>query len=608
VPTSAPQILLSVPPILPQTLRSWAEPLAPALHKLLIPTVVMGSFESARRSGTGARFARRMLELLDIRFWVDEGDLERIPAQGPAMIVANHPYGIVEGLILMAMLDRVRQDLKILANSLLGGIPELREQMILVNPFETPTAQNENRAPLRAALDWLAGGGLLSVFPAGEVAHLDWKEHSVTDPQWKTSAARLALHTRCAVVPAFFEGANSIPFQLAGILHPSLRTMALAREFGRMRGRTVRLRIGSPIRHGMLAGYGNAEQATAYMRSRTFFLSNRSEPALSSPLSSPRVRTIAPPGAERLLSGEVAALPAECEVAGDKNYSVYLAPASRIPRMLAEIGRSREVAFRKVGEGTGKHADLDRFDEYYRHLFLWNKTDSRLAGAYRLAATSDVLPRFGISGLYTSTLFRFHPQFFERIGPAVELGRSFVAPEYQKSYAPLLLLWKGIARAVERRPEAPVLFGAVSISPEYRAASRSLMAAYLSDHASHELARLVAPRRKFRDRAPRNRQIKRFAAVAADIEDLSLSIADIEDDGKGVPVLIRQYLKAGGRVLGFSVDPNFSDTLDGLILVDLRSAPLPLLERSMGRLEARAFQRRVQNISLTKCFAETTHV
>ena len=461
--------------------------------------------------------------------------------------------------------------------------------MILVNPFETPTAQAENRSPPRAALDWLAGGGLLSVFPAGEVAHLDWKEHSVTDPQWKTSAARLALHTRCAVVPAFFEGANSISFQLAGILHPGLRTMALAREFGRMRGRTVRLRIGSPIGPNMLAGYQNAERATAYMRSRTFFLSNRSEPALFSPFSSRRVRTIAPPGAERLLSGEVAALPAECELAGDRNYSVYLASASQIPRMLAEIGRCRELAFRKVGEGTGKHADLDRFDEYYQHLFLWSKTDNRLAGAYRLAVTSDVLPRFGISGLYTSTLFRFHPHFFERMGPAVELGRSFVVPEYQKNYSALLLLWKGIARAVGRRPEAPVLFGAVSISPEYRAASRSLMAAYLSERASHELARLVAPRRKFRDRTARNRQIKRFAAVAADIEDLSPSIADIEDDGKGVPVLIRQYLKAGGRVLGFNVDANFSHTLDALILADLRSAPLALLERSMGRLEAQAF-------------------
>ena len=209
------------------------------------------------------------------------------------------------------------------------------------------------------------------------------------------------------MVPAFSEGANSIPFQLAGILHPGLRTMALAREFGGMRGKTVHLRIGSPIRHGMLAGYRNAEEATAYMRSRTFFLSNRSEPAPSSPLSSPRVRTIAPPGAERLLSGEVAALPAECELASDRNYSVYLAPALRIPRMLAEIGRCRELAFRKVGEGMGEHADFDRFDEYYRHLFLWNKTDSRLAGAYRRSAPPALLER--CMGRMEALAFRVGP-------------------------------------------------------------------------------------------------------------------------------------------------------------------------------------------------------
>ena len=278
----------------------------------------------------------------------------------------------------------------------------------------------------------------------------------------------------------------------------------------------------------------------------------------------------------------------ECELVGDRNFSVYLAQADQLPYILPEIGRCREVAFRKAGEGTGKHVDLDRFDRYYQHLFLWNRTDRRLAGAYRLAVTTDVLRRYGTPGLYTSSLFSFQPGFFEQIGPAVELGRSFVVPEYQKNYAALLLLWKGITRAVQRRPEAPVLFGAVSISREYSAVSRSLIATYLSSRASHEMARLVTPRRKFR--ALRNRQIQQFASLTGDIEDLSLSIADIEDGAKGVPVLIRQYLKAGGRVLGFSVDPDFSDTLDALMLCDLRTAPQALLERCMGRGAAQAFR------------------
>ena len=149
----------------------------------------------------------------------------------------------------------------------------------------------------------------------------------------------------------------------------------------------------------------------------------------------------------------------------------------------------------------------------------------------------------------------------------------------------------------QRRPEAPVLFGAVSISQAYREASRGLMASYLSGRASHELAPLVAPLTRFRDPSRRNPQIKQFAALVADIEDLSLSIADIESDGRGVPVLIRQYLKMGGRLLGFNVDPSFSNALDALIVTDLRSAPLALLERCMGRPAAKAFLER-QNLAL----------
>jgi putative hemolysin len=175
------------------------------------------------------------------------------------------------------------------------------------------------------------------------------------------------------------------------------------------------------------------------------------------------------------------------------------------------------------------------------------------------------------------------------MGPAVELGRSFVLPEYQKNYFSLFLLWKGIIRCVLRRPDAFVLFGAVSISQEYREASRGLIAAYLSDRASHELARFVGPRARFRTRVLRDQQTTRLAALAPDIEDLSLSISDIEDDGKGVPVLIRQYLKMGGRLLGFNVDASFSNALDALLLADLRNAPPAILERCMGRGAAAAF-------------------
>jgi putative hemolysin len=581
---------LPLSPILPPLLRKWAEPIEPALNRLLIPDRVMEALECARNLSHGAGLARTLLHRLDIGFTVDPDDLRHIPAHGPALAVANHPFGIVEGLVLAALLDRVRADCRIVANSVLAGIRELRETLILVNPFETRGALSENLAPLREAFTWLSRGGLLVMFPGGEVASMNWMEHSVTDPPWKTTAARLALRLRCPVVPIYFLGANSVPFQLAGTLHPALRTLSLCREFEKLSGTTVRLRIGHPIPPSVLEGYGDAHAATHYLRSRTFFLANRSDSKLTPALSvATPVHTSVRLDSSGLLANEVAALPPECELTSHREFAVYLASAESIPRTLREIGRCRELAFRRSGEGTGQATDLDHFDEYYQHLFLWSKADSRLAGAYRLAVTADVLPRHGVGGLYTSSLFRFHPQFFSRIGPAIELGRSFVVPEYQKNYASLLLLWKGITRVVQRRPEAPLLFGAVSISNQYQPASRSLMVNYLSARASHELACFVQPRKRFRHPVMRDGRIRKFASLAADIEDISLSIADIEQDSKGVPVLLRQYLNAGGRLLGFNLDPDFSDVLDALIVADLRTAPLALLQRCMGRSEAKAF-------------------
>jgi putative hemolysin len=441
---SAVKSPFSLAPILPPALRHVAQPLEPALRRLLIPGEVLSILESSRQGCSGARFAEHLLDSLRIGFVANDRDLLRVPERGSAVIVANHPYGIVEGLILMVVLDRIRPDAKILVNSILAGIEELRPQTILVDPFEGPQAPIKNRAPLREALRWLSRQGLLTLFPAGEVAHLDWKQRSIADSPWKTTAARLALRARCPAVPVYFEGGNSVPFHLAGTVHPGLRTAALAHEFHKLRGKRIRFRIGSPIPYNVLAAYADPECATEYLRSRTFFLSNRAEfvpvpPSIS--LSQTRPRAIDPRGDGRLLSEEVAALLVDSELAGNSEFGVYLAQAGQIPGLLKEIGRCREQAFREVGEGAGKDLDLDRFDTYYQHLFLWSKTDRRLAGAYRLAVTTDVLPRHGICGLYTSTLFRFQNRFFSRLGPAVELGRSFVLPDYQKNYASLLLLW-----------------------------------------------------------------------------------------------------------------------------------------------------------------------
>jgi Acetyltransferase (GNAT) domain len=288
---------------------------------------------------------------------------------------------------------------------------------------------------------------------------------------------------------------------------------------------------------------------------------------------------------------EVEALPDDRRLAEAGDLSVLLATSVEIPQLLLEIGRLRELTFRGVGEGSGKSRDLDSFDQYYRHVLLWNKKQKELVGAYRAANTTEILAQRGVEGLYTSTLFRYDERLFQKLGPALELGRSFVRPEYQRQYAPLLLLWKGIARLVASRPETPVLFGAVSISNDYSDASREMIYRFCESRMQEDdFSGLISPRRPFRARLLRPWDCRSMCRALRDINELSQPITDVESDGKGLPILLRQYAKVGGKLLSFNLDHKFSSVLDGLVVVDLRKTEPSVLERYMGREGTASFR------------------
>jgi putative hemolysin len=362
-------------------------------------------------------------------------------------------------------------------------------------------------------------------------------------------------------------------------------------------GKIVEVRVGTAIPYKTIAEIGDHRDATSYLRWRTYLLGRRGEcdqrlvPRVIRavvPKKTPEPIAIETPHDE--LIDDIRNLGEEQCVEETSEYSVYLAGAEQVPNVLRELGRLREIAFRAAGEGTGNDLDLDCFDSYYLHLFLWNKVRRELVGAYRIGSVHEILALFGPRGLYTSTLFHYDPEFFRRIGPALELGRSFIRPEYQRLYPPLLLLWKGLAMYVARNPEAPVLFGAVSVSNEYNPVSRRLLAQFLELHRREEaLAPLVRPRRQFRPARDPELDGQVMNRLLPDVDSISVPISDIETDGKGVPILLKQYLKLGGKLLGFNVDPSFSETLDGLILVDLRQTEASMLRRYMGPERAARF-------------------
>uniref|UniRef100_I2PY92 Putative hemolysin n=1 Tax=Desulfovibrio sp. U5L TaxID=596152 RepID=I2PY92_9BACT len=571
----------------------------PVLGRLLSLAPIEDLYRRVPAGATGGAFVDAVLSAMDVPVRVAAEELERIPKTGPVVVVSNHPFGGLEGLVLAKMLLAVRPDARIMANFLLSRIPELRELFVFVDPFGGNSATGTNIRPLKECLQILRSGGLLAVFPAGAVAHprLENGRLAVTDPAWSTTVARLVRKTEATVVPVHFSGSNSRLFQVLGLAHPLLRTAMLPREFANKSGATVEARVGTPISFGRLARLSSCEAEideciTRYLRLRTFLLRNRPDrprrrPPLFPQKSLARQEALIAPISPELLADEIARLPAGAVLHQSGEFAVIEARAASIPLTLREIGRLRELTFRRVGEGTGKACDLDGFDPFYRHLFLWNAEKREVAGAYRIGRTDELLAARGPQGLYTSTLFVLKAAFFSQIDPALEMGRSFVRPEYQKSYSPLLLLWKGLAQMVVREPRYRILFGPVSITSDYKHASRRLMASYFEGNVTNPgLARLVRPKTPLRGQTWLARAAR---TLVADLDDLLALIDDIEADRKGIPVLLRQYLKLGGKILAFNVDKGFADCLDGLIVVDLLKADRRQLERYMGKAGLAAF-------------------
>ena len=546
----------------------------PVEHVFSLSTINQIYSLASPSAGDRSYFATA-LRASGVSYDIDPTDVAKIPASGPLVVVANHPFGAADGLIMGDILTQARPDFRLLANELLQRIPEFRPWILPVNVLGGTGAVQHNASQLRLAMKWLAQGGALGIFPAGTVSHLRVSQGCITDPAWNRTVAVLIRRTGATVITMFFEGHNSLKFQLSGLVHPRLRTALLPSEFLKRSRSRVSVRIGRPIEPHKIARYPDDRTLTEYLRFKTYMLQWRESAirprfAPSEPEIRPQPLRDALPS--RCLRDEVTALPATARLAAQGDFQVFVAAQHEIPSLLIEIGRLREQTFRAAHGGTGQACDLDRFDRHYLHLFLWNAARHEVVGSYRLGRVDHILPKWGADGLYTRTLFKFKPGFLQRMGPALELGRSFVRPEYQGQAEPLALLWRGIGEYLVRNAECKILFGPVSISRAYAGLSRRLMVEFLSQlRGDHELASLVKPRNPPRGRLTRLER-DTLAALVRDTEDMSALVSDIEADRKGLPVLLRHYLRLGASLLSFNLDEDFGNCIDGLIIVDLRGA------------------------------------
>jgi len=543
-------------------------------------TPIGRAYARAAAGDPAVDFSTRALRVLDIDIAIPRDALDHVPRTGPLIVVANHPFGALDGLVVLTVMRRVRPDIRLLANRWLSQLPELRECLVPVDLFGgRADAVRRNSTALRSAIHCLERGGSLAMFPAGEVAHQAASRGGVIDSPWRHTAAELAARAGAAVVPLFVAGRNSRLFRAAGRVHPLLRTALLPHELWAKRGSTVSVSVGRSIAPAEVISRIDAASRTALLRSRVEHLAATRDAIDDRP---PRAepRPVAPRGLAAAIDANIAAIGSSLLMESSV-FQVYCASATDLPAILPEIGRLRELTFRRVGEGTGLARDYDRFDQRYQHLFVWDQQRRQIAGAYRVGAT-DVL---GVNDLYTRTLFDYDDSLLRQIGPALELGRSFVQPDYQRDFSPLLLLWKGISRLVAQQPRYRRLFGVVSISDLYNTTSRQLLLKFLQKtRFDADLGRLV---RAKNPPVPRSEAVD--AITVERLEDVCAVVRQIEPDGKDIPVLLRQYLKLNAKLLGFTVDASFGNVLDGLVLVDLDHVEPAILSRYMGKAEAHAF-------------------
>ncbi len=587
-------------PTVPATLRDETGPFdGPFPFARLIGLHELNRFyHSLNRDGLETHFFERVLQALHISLDVADQELLRIPSQGPTIIVSNHPFGALDGLVAGALASRRHSNVRVLANGWLTKIPELKPWLLSVDVLGERPHALANAIALRSALCHLRREGLLVVFPAGVVSHLQPGRPGIQDPPWNRVVATLARKTRATVVPVHFEGQNSWLFQLLGLIHPTLRTALLPRELLRRRRSSVSVRIGHPVTSHAIAAFADDAALTAWLRLRTYALAPRRSRLPSGSTRTPASIVNRVPLVD--IEREIGQLCPEALLVQQGRYRVYAARAPEVSRTLIEIGRLRELTFRAVGEGTGAALDIDRFDGSYVHLFVYDVTEKCIAGGYRLGFCDELLRTGGPAGLYTNTLFQFDASFVRALGHTIELGRSFVSAEYQRSPLALALLWRGIGELLVRHPRYEQLMGPVSISGSYDCSARRLMVSYLENlEKDAALRRGVRGRRPPRERLPAH-ETARILSFDRNLRQLTRLVADIDTERRGIPVLLERYLELGGQVLALNVDPDFGHCVDALIVVDVPHAPETILRRFLGAAGLERYARaRLTNVGLS---------
>ena len=531
--------------------------------------------EVAHHRGIG--FIDALIEKLQLEYEVSEEELKKIPKEGPFITVSNHPFGGIDGMLLVKILHPIRPDIKVMSNFVLNKIEPVKEFMLPVNPFERRKEAASSLGGIKMALEQVNSGGVLGIFPAGEVSSYNEDNFGISDREWQYTAMKMIKKAKVPVVPIYFQGSNSRLFHLLGLIHPTLRTVRLPAEVFNKKHKKIRIRIGNPISVKEQDAFSDVSTFGRYLRARTYALGSVLEvykffrPRIN---RTRKPEPIAPAVPLEKIRQEIERIREEYTLFSSDHFDVFCTPSTEIPHIMNELGRLREITFRAVGEGTNRDIDIDEFDLYYNQLFVWDNKEQKIVGAYRVGKGKEILRRYGVKGFYLQSLFRMKRKFQPILRQSLELGRSFIIEEYQRKPLPLFLLWKGILYFLLKHSDYRYLIGPVSISNNFSQFSRGLIMQYIREHHFEKtLARYVRPRTKYN--VPGfNVDEEIILASADDLNKFDRFIKEVEPNDYSIPILLKRYLKLNGKIIGFNLDPKFNDALDGLLVLDVFDVPM----------------------------------
>ncbi|WP_109301686.1 lysophospholipid acyltransferase family protein [Aquimarina sp. AU474] len=549
----------------------------------------------------GLEYISTTLDLYGVTYEIPVEDLKRLPKDGAFITLSNHPLGGLDGGLLLKLMLEHRSDYKIIGNFLLHNFKPLQPFVMPVNPFEDRKEAKSSLTGIKNAILHLQEGYPLGIFPAGEVSTIKEGKNYV-DKHWEPSIMRLVQKAKVPVIPIYFHARNSTLFYRLSAISGVLRTAKLPSELFSQEKRVIKVRIGNPISVKDQQEHTKLEDFTSFLRTKTYMLAN---PFEKKTLRESIPRNLKIPKSPKEIAGEGSAQVIQSELdfcrnndkrlLTSKNYEVFLAQKIDIPNILNEIGRLREITFREIGEGTNNSIDLDKFDDYYHHMFLWDNEAKRLVGAYRMGMGSKIYANLGIDGFYLQDLFRFEPELHKMMSQSIEMGRAFIIKEYQQRPMPLFLLWKGIVHCTLRFPEHKYLIGGVSISNKFSNFSKSLMIEFMRSHYYDPyVAQYVRPKKEFKVKLKDADKDFVFDESKSDLNKFDKIIDEVEPGSLRIPVLMKKYIKQNAKVVAFNVDPLFNNAVDGLMYIRIADLPdstvKPVMEELQAELEQKYFK------------------